>query len=195
MPSPSKRSVILALLLALGVLSVTPASAELYYVHLKNGKTFETRYQPQEASWDSNQVLFLTEMGNWIAVSKDDLSDVEINSEVKGFGKVIDSTTIALGPAPNDAPVPGQEQQNPQAQLLQYLQNQQANQPDYSQPQFVNPGSLGREGGGLPVSYAVGSNAPPGQVTLNTPTLPGPTPIGGAAAAAAAAGGGTPPQQ
>ena len=45
------------------------ASATVYTVTMKNGTTFDTRYQPEEASWDANKVVLMTEFGNRIALA------------------------------------------------------------------------------------------------------------------------------
>lgn len=136
-------------LLALAVLALLalPAAAESFEVTLTDGTMFETRYQPQEASWDPSMVLLLTEVGNWIGLPKDSIASVVADLGETGFGTRLNATTISLGPAPNDAVIPGQEaaggpggapgsQQN--ALLEAYLRQQQAEQ-SYSIQQFVEP--------------------------------------------------------
>jgi hypothetical protein len=86
-----------------GLLAVAPLSAAVYTVTLKNGSTFESRYQPEDASWDKTKIVFLDEWGNTLALSKDEVDKVESDFEAKGYGKMIDNTTMALGWAPNDA--------------------------------------------------------------------------------------------
>lgn len=138
--------VVLALIVA-----VTPAVAEIYTVKLANGAEFESQYRPKEASWDSNVILLLTDVGNWIAVERADVVDVVVATERAGFGKVIDTNTVALGWAPNDAPTENPEESlDPMSRLLNYLASERADQPDYSVQQFVEPGDAGQ--GGLPVS-------------------------------------------
>lgn len=152
-PAPALPATLLGTVLVLAVvLAVAPcASATTYIVELVNGTTFETRYQPEEASWDDSVLMLLTQYGNWIALSKDDVVDVTTDVEARGFGKVIDTKTISLGILANDA-VPPEEQEPPtQAEVMRdLLQQQQQNQPDYSVQQFVDPVSAG---GGLPVGY------------------------------------------
>lgn len=155
-PSP-RRVGILVLALALAAL---PAVAAIYYVELASGTTFESRYRPVEASWDPGLILFLTDVGNWIAVPREDIVKVEIDTERKGFGLVINNTTIELGMTANDAPVPGEEGQalDPTSRLLNFLQQQQTQQPVYSMDQFVEPG----ETGGIPVGFFTGTTPPMG---------------------------------
>ena len=100
----SRRTLIFALAtsLALPVL----AAADSYTVTLHNGSTFHTRYQPQAAPWDANKVLFRTETGNFISLASADVESVTSDSENRGFGRVINNTTLMLGAAPNDLPVP-----------------------------------------------------------------------------------------
>jgi len=142
--------------LALSVAAL-PAAAEIYTVKLSNGTEFETRREPVEAEWDSNLLMVLTDVGNWIGLDKADVVGVEIDTENKGFGKVIDSNTIALGWAPNDAPTGDPEEAlDPMSRLLNFLSAEQANQPDYSVQQFVEPGQAGRDTGGLPVGGYTG---------------------------------------
>ncbi|MGB5879421.1 MAG: hypothetical protein WBH85_05260, partial [Thermoanaerobaculia bacterium] len=100
----------LALLAALVLLSTLPAIAEVYYLTLNNGNTFETRYRPQIASWDENKVILITSMGNRISLNRSDIAQVEADSQIRGFGTVIGNNTIALGPAPNDAELPEESQ-------------------------------------------------------------------------------------
>lgn len=138
----------LFLLAALVLLSTLPAIAEVYYLTLKNGNTFETRYRPQIAGWDENTVLFITSMGNRISLNRSDIAEVQAESELRGYGTVIDTNTIALGPAPNDAELP-EEAQDPQARLMNWIDNMntQNQRPDYSVQQFVEPEQAGMTGG------------------------------------------------
>lgn len=92
------------LLLALALLAV-PASADVYYVTLTNGSVIQTAHQPQQASWDPNMVLLMTEVGNWIGVPKDQLQGVRVEDPAQGFGVRISDKAIALGRSPNDLPI------------------------------------------------------------------------------------------
>ena len=89
-------------LLALSLLAV-PAGAEIYRVTLNSGQTFDTNYQPQEASWDASMVLLLSDVGNWIGVSKADIQQVEPVNETGSFGVQIAVNTYELGISANDA--------------------------------------------------------------------------------------------
>ena len=145
----STRSLVLVAIAAL--LVAGPAAAEIYTVTLANGNSFETRYRPKEAGWDADTIMVLTDVGNWIAIDKADIASVLSQTENNGFGKVIDTTTIAIGWAPNDAPEETpEESMDPMSRLLNFLSAEQANQPDYSVQQFAEPSEAGM--GGLPVS-------------------------------------------
>jgi hypothetical protein len=89
-------------LLALSLLAA-PAGAEIYRVTLSNGQTFDTNYQPQEASWDPSMVLLMSDVGNWIGVSKADIQQVEPVNETGSFGVQIAVNTYELGISANDA--------------------------------------------------------------------------------------------
>jgi hypothetical protein len=128
---------------ALALLAL-PAAAESFEVTLTDGTTFETRYQPQEASWDPTMVLLLTDVGNWIGLPKDSIASVEADLGETGFGTRINATTLSLGPAPNDAVVPGKEttaatQASQQNALLEAYLQQRAAEQSYSIQQFVEP--------------------------------------------------------
>jgi hypothetical protein len=165
------------LLLALALLAV-PAGADVYRVTLNNGQVFDTAYQPQEASWDASMVLFLTDQGNWIGLSKADIQQVENMEETSGFGVKIAANTYEVGISPNDlaqaeealaaaggAAGAGQGA-NAQVQMLQLmLQQQQAEaqqrqtQQNYSVKQFVEPSQTQ----GIPGSLiGTGYSPPPG---------------------------------
>lgn len=177
----STKSMLLVVFAAL--LLAVPATAEIYTVTLSNGTEFETRYRPKEASWDQSKVMVLTDVGNWIALDKGDIVSVISETENEGFGKVIDRSTIVLGWSANDAPTEDPEASlDPMARLFNYLSAQDANRPDYSVPQFVEPGEAGQ--GGLPVSgltppptgvsnfYGVGDTSFPVQNSGNQPNEP-----------------------
>src|SRR5258706_9971334 len=93
----SRRALILALVSSLALPLL--ASAESYTVTLRNGSTFRTRQQPQAAPWDAAKILFRTDAGNFISVASADVSAVTTESENRGFGKVLNSTTLILGAA------------------------------------------------------------------------------------------------
>lgn len=143
-------------LLAL-VLVALPAAAEMYTVALTNGGSFDTRYRPEVATWDDGLLTIMTDVGNWIAIPRQEVVAITAETEVRGFGTVISTNTIALGWAPNDAPVPADEASaDPRDRLLQLLERQLQPEPDYSIQQFVDPS----DAGGIPV-WMTRSNTPP----------------------------------
>jgi hypothetical protein len=152
----SNRTVLLVALAV--VVLAAPATAEIYTVSLNNGTEFQSRHRPEEASFDSTIVLVLTDVGNRIALNKADIISVEADTERDGFGKVIDTHTIALGWAPNDAPeIDPEAAMDPMTRLLSFLDAEQSNQPDYSVTQFSEPPMVGSGSpGGLPVSGLAG---------------------------------------
>jgi hypothetical protein len=145
--------------LMLVALCAAPAGAEVYFVTLNNGTTFESAYQPQAASWDPGMVLLLTEQGNWIGLPQVDIREVRSESQIAGYGRVIDSKTFELGMAPNDAEdaeaAAGYDPNDPNAanaartaalermvdQQQQELDQRQAEQ-SYTMKQFVDPSQL-----------------------------------------------------
>lgn len=140
-----RRTVIAFTVLA--ALALTPAVANTFTVHLTNGASFETRYQPKVVPGDGSKVVVVTDVGNRIYLHRDDIREVTHSSDVQGFGTMINTTTISLGWAPNDKPLPGEP--DPRAQMLDYLRDQQRARPNYSVEQFVSSEDAG-VGGGLP---------------------------------------------
>ena len=59
-----------AILAVLTSFALTPATAEVFRVQLKNGNQFTTRYQPKVAEWDESKVVLLTDVGNRITLSR-----------------------------------------------------------------------------------------------------------------------------
>ena len=124
---------------------------------MKNGTTFDTRYQPEEASWDANMVVLMTEFGNRVAIAAEEIDSVTVDSESRGFGHQLNASTMALGWAPNDALDPDSDEGRA-AMAAQAEAAASASQapPVYNQQQFVQPG----ETTGLPV-WMTGINAVP----------------------------------
>jgi hypothetical protein len=159
-----RRSFTLVALTAV-LLASLPASAEVYSVTLKNGSVLETQYQPQEASFDKDMVLLMTEVGNWIGVRRDEIESVVSDAESSGFGKVIGKNTIDLGWAANDAAdpnAPGADgKQDPglslAAQALQNLYQQRQEQQNYTIQQFVQPNQTQ----GIPTNLVGVATSPP----------------------------------
>jgi hypothetical protein len=155
-------------LLALAVLLAAPAAvADVYHVRLDNGKTIESGYPPEEASWDADTILVNTETGNWVGVMRSSIVRIESEVEIRGQGTRIDATTIYMGRTANAAPVPGQGGQEPDQNLalLQAIYDQQQQQ-DYTIQQFVEPGETG---GGIPVGFTQQVTPPIGVAPQNPP--------------------------
>ena len=135
-----------ALVTAVGLIAA-PAIAETYIITMTNGTTFESRYDPIEAPWDADKILFLNEYGTRMTLAKADIEVVTSSTENSGFGLVIDSTTVDLGILLID--VPAEEEKDPQdtqrQNFAQYLDEANAR---YSVDQFVDPSATGQ--GGLP---------------------------------------------
>ena len=154
------RRASLSLLLFALLLALLPvaATAAVYTVTLTNGTTFDTRYQPQYASWDPEKVILLTEYGNQIAFAASDIQGVSVDTETRGFGYQIDTTTMALGWAPNDQIDPYSDEGKAAlaAQAATAADQARYAQPSYTQQQFVDPSALT----GMPV-WMTGINAVP----------------------------------
>lgn len=137
--------------LALAALCAVPAAAEIYHVQLANGENFDSRYPPEEASWDSDLLLFHSETGNWVGIRRDEVVSVAIETELRGAGRRIDATTIYVGRTANTAAAPGAEgEEDPALGLLRSIYEQNQAQENYSIEQFVEPGETG---GGIPVGF------------------------------------------
>ena len=151
-------------LLVVGLLvAAMPAAAEVYTIRLSNGTTFESRYQPKQAPWDPTFVSFVNETGNEIALPQALVIEVAAQSETKGYGRVLDTTTVDLGFMPNDL----DQSQRLMQELARMNPEGQVVVPPSGGGMFVEPGQIG---GGIPVGF----NA---TTTVNTPQFnPGFTP-------------------
>ncbi len=141
------------LLGALALVAALPLAAEYHTIKLKNGNEFDSLYRPRLASEGGDKVLVATETGNWISLPIDGIEAVISHIEARGFGKVINTTTILIGTAPNDAEVPGDETEalDPATRLLNYLEAQQPQQATpFSVQQFAEPNS---GSGGIPLGF------------------------------------------
>jgi hypothetical protein len=186
------RSLACAGLLLLAVaLFAAPASADVFHVTLANGTVIDTSSQPQQASWDPDMVLLLTEVGNWVGFPKSEIQSIRAEDPTQGFGVRISDKAIDLGRSPNDLP----EQTNRSRQedlndrlyaLTERMLQQAEQQQNYTVQQFVEPdqtlgipvglggyiNSLGNAGfgGGLPVGTPVIQSNPNGSdTTMNPP--------------------------
>ena len=157
----------LACLSLLTLAFAVPAGAEIFFVTLNNGTTFETAYQPQAASWDPSMVLLLTETGNWIGLPQAEIKEVRSEMQIAGYGRAIDDNTFELGFAPNDASDPDAKPTEPaeaRAQMLEQMLMQQQQEIDqrraqesYTVQQFVEPGQTQ----GIPSRFIGTPSAPP----------------------------------
>ncbi|HKV10492.1 MAG TPA: hypothetical protein VJ725_20290 [Thermoanaerobaculia bacterium] len=144
------------LLVALALLAL-PAGAEVYTITLTNGTVVETAQQPQEAAWDSNLVLFLTEVGNWVGVTKAEIESVRSETQRKGYGIRISDSTVAIGWAPNDLPTEEEAAQgrtgvDRAADALDRMAAQAEQDRNYSINQFVEP----EQTQGMPARFVSG---------------------------------------
>ncbi len=154
-------------LLLSATLAGAPAAAEIFTVELDNGATFDTRYLPVEDG-ASGQVMLLTEFGNWISLPRAAVVSVVSETETRGWGTVLDTSTIALGWSPNDLPVEeGAAPADPTQRLLDYF-SQRDQIPDYSVEQFVEP----EASGGIPLGFTR-STTPPLSSTGGEPPVAG----------------------
>lgn len=149
--SSSFRCVLFAVTFSLAFSFVaTSVSAEAFRIRLTNGNEFVSRYGPVPAQYDSSKMLVMTDVGNVIALRKDDIESVQIDEEVRGFGRRIDTTTIEVGWGPNDAPVPGAEGEAGAAGAGGGAGQMPVARPVFNSPLIAEPNS----GGGIPVSFA-----------------------------------------
>ncbi|HEX3555046.1 MAG TPA: hypothetical protein VIA62_17610 [Thermoanaerobaculia bacterium] len=144
----------LALVLAFALLAA-PATAEVFHVTLTNGTTVDSSVQPQQASWDPNMVMLLTEVGNWVGFPKAEVASIKAEDPTAGFGVRISSTAIALGQFSNDLPEAGKgstqdDLNNRYLSLANKMLEQQERQQHYSVQQFVEPGQTQ----GIPAAFA-----------------------------------------
>ncbi|HEV7504081.1 MAG TPA: hypothetical protein VGS07_04150 [Thermoanaerobaculia bacterium] len=140
------------LMLAFALLAV-PATAEVFHVTLTNGTTVDSAVQPQQASWDPNMVMLLTDVGNWVGFPKDEIADIKAVDPTAGFGVRISSTAIALGRFSNDLPEPtkgGAQDQDKYLAAATRAMEAAEKQQHYSVQQFVEPNQTQ----GIPAAFA-----------------------------------------
>ena len=175
MRQTARLALIFSLLLTLPAI----AGAETFTVTLDNGNTVLTRYQPKVTPPDEEKVMLLTETGNWISIPRERVVSVISNTESRGFGRVINTTTIALGLSPNEGAPEAEVPVDPTTALLNYLTAERAaGQQDYSVQQFVSTEQAGS--GGFPSTFGAGvanSGSPntyvePGSVVSPIPQPP-----------------------
>lgn len=157
--------------LAVACLLAAPAAAEIYTLTLASGETIDSRHQPMIAPWDEGKILLRSDVGNWVSLPKAEITDVRVDVEAAGYGRVIDSSTVDMGLTANDLPATG-ERPSPEQQLLDFVRSQQRDRPDYNTRQFVDPG----ETSGIPV-WMTDQTTPPLGVAGPTRRAPSnPTP-------------------
>jgi hypothetical protein len=160
------------------VLLALPASAEVFHVTLTNGSVVETAYQPQQASWDSGLVLFLTDQGNWIGVQKDEIESIRAEDPTQGFGIRISDKTISLGLAPNDLPEEGsQTRQDRIADRYYELTERALALAEKQQNYSIQQGVATEQTQGIPASFGgYGNGLDSGGLGGGTPPSPAPSP-------------------
>ncbi len=163
-------SAIVLSLVLLGA-AARPAGAAVFHVTLSNGSVIDSLYEPQEASWDHGMVLVLTDAGNWIGVRKGELASVVSESATRGFGVVINTTTVSLGDAPNDQPVPNKDAGSRNQQALQSLLEQQQPKPNYT----IQQGVQSEATQGIPSSF-ISPNGSNGPSAITPVFVPAPSP-------------------
>ena len=146
------------------LLAAAPISADAYTVKLHNGNEFVSAYHPIEADYDPEKYLIMTDVGNVIALPKEDVAEISHDLESQGFGRRIDTTTVDLGISANDMIVPdpdadvgmdGQIPANLQLQLQQ-MAVPGGGGGGFNAPLVAEPNS----GGGLPVGMATSGYLP-----------------------------------
>jgi hypothetical protein len=150
-----------ALVLAAAAMALSaPLAAAEFTVHLTNGMTFESRYEPRDAEWDPQKVVLIDGTGNTISVLKSEIDRSESDVDSKGYGHMLDDTTMAFGWAPNDR----SESASAEVATSEVPSDEPA-EPIYN----VN------ETPALPVFYTVPTDAVQPQTVVPTPA-PAPTP-------------------
>ena len=159
----------LAAVLALALIVSIPgvaAAKNAFTVTLKSGASFDSLRQPQEAPWDKDMLLVLTEAGNWIALPKTDVDRITAAIERSGLARMIDSKTIGIGKIDDGEEeeegegTPGEGARGSDAldRLEGFFTSLQEgindSRPTYNPEQFVNPEDAGNTAG-FPADFAV----------------------------------------
>jgi hypothetical protein len=161
------RSCVWLLLLALALVAM-PASADVFYVTLKNGSEIQTAHQPQQASWDPNMVLMLTEVGNWVGYPKDEITGIRAENPTQGYGVRISKKVIALGWSPNDLPAEAEGQGGANDRLAS-IAERMLDMAEKQQQYSINQGVQTEQTQGIPASfggYAGGTTSGFGSIPL-----------------------------
>lgn len=191
-------SLVWLLVLAVALLAV-PAMAEVFHVTLKNGTTVDSAVQPQQASWDPGMVMLLTEVGNWVGFTQDEIADIKVVDPTAGFGVRISNTAIALGRFTNDLPESAKgtnAQENKYLDLATKALEAAEKQQHYSIQQFVEPGQTQ----GIPAAFSgygggTGGGTVGGSAGQTLQGSPGPGPGPGAGSSQTPAPAPAPPER
>lgn len=150
------RAATLIAVLSLALLTVAPpVGAEAYIVTLENGNVFLSKYKPIPAAHDPSMLLIMTDVGNTIAIDEDSVASIVNDAEHRGFGTVLDTTTVLIGFTANDAPDIN-DPDTAAALANQAAQPQFAPPPVFTSPLVAEP----NQGGGIPVSFATSGLVP-----------------------------------
>jgi hypothetical protein len=152
---------------------VPPASAEIFVVTLHNGGTFESRHEPRQAAWDAGMLELITDTGLPIALPKSLVREVTAQSETKGFGRVLNTTTVDLGFAPNDVVEAEKGAGRPPSVMEQAFTDR-----IFDTQQFAEPSQAGvhAPSGGIPVSSLGGYGGGGGGAAVpSAPVAPRPS--------------------
>jgi hypothetical protein len=138
-------------------LIAVPAAADVFHVRLANGTVIDSSVQPQQASWDPNMIMLMTDVGNWVGFMKDEIASIDVEDPTSGFGVRISNTAIALGRFSNDLPTdqPGSPQDafnQRYLDLANRIVESQERQQRYTVEQFVEP----EESQGIPAAFGGG---------------------------------------
>lgn len=157
-----RKLLVIASLFALMVAG--PVVADVFTVTLTSGATFLTRYQPVQNDTREDQVLLMTEFGNWIFLPKEAIVSVTSDTESKGFGTVLDSQTIALGWIPPSSQTQADSEAgaelDPTTRLINFMREQNAPTPTpvYSNDLVVEPS----QSTGIPIGFTNRTTPPLG---------------------------------
>ena len=102
MPARLNLGPVLIGLLALCV-AASASAHNAFIVNLKNGSTLISKYRPVTAAFDDSFMLVMTSAGNSIAIEKSSIESIVSDLENRGFGVVIDVSTVIVGRSANDA--------------------------------------------------------------------------------------------
>jgi len=140
------------LLLVLALLAL-PAAADVFHVILKNGSEVETARQPEQASWDPNMVLLLTEVGNWVGFPKDEIESIRAEDPTEGYGVRISDHVIALGWSPNDLPAEAESKPGDVNDRMANIAERMLALAERQQGYSVNQGVQAEQTQGIPASF------------------------------------------